>query len=122
MDVIGADVSGELVGNAVESEGSATDAVGVTSGDGAEEGVFFQVGWEGVKAEHDIGEFFVAVGDGEGDDDAAVIGDADLHSPRVSEGEEVNGLAIWGGAPGCGDQGDLTADDGCVMGDHESEG
>ena len=105
MDVVLAGIGGDLVGGAVDDEGSATDTVGIASGDAAKEGVLFQVGLQGVEPEHNIGKLTRLVRRSEGDDDAAEVGDAGGDAGGIGEGEKLDGLTCGCLAPGCGGDG-----------------
>ena len=100
-------VGGKGVSLPVEGEAAMSDAVAVSTDEGAEIGGVDNVFGDGMVPEGDIGELSVAVGYEEPGDDAAVIGDLCLHAVGIGEGVGGDGSAVSGLAKGA--QGDCRS-------------
>src|SRR5690348_3289907 len=74
------------------------DAVGITSGDGAEVGGIVEIAVEIVVAEDDVSEFAVAVGHFQGNDSGAVGHDRNFGAALVGEDVETDVNAVGGHA------------------------
>ena len=84
----------QLPGFAVEFETTAGDAVGIATGDRAEERIVGHVVLQAVVAESDVAESAVAIRDADRDNDAAVLGDADFGAICVGQREELDRSAF----------------------------
>ena len=84
----------ERVFLAVQGELALRNAVGHAPGDGAEERMALRVFLELVEAEHDVARLARAVGRPQLRDDAAILGDLDLHAEAVDEGVNLDRRAV----------------------------
>ena len=84
----------QLPGFAVEFEAPAGDAVGIATGDRAEERVVGYVVLQAVVAESDVAQPSVAIRNADRHDDAAVLGDAHFGAGRVGQREELHRSAF----------------------------
>src|SRR5690348_9343828 len=89
MKTVVAVVAGQSVSDAAQCEPAVGDSVGKAADDSAKVRVICFIAGERVIAEHNIGRLPRAVGNLEGDDSAAVIGDGGLQTVLIGQGIEL---------------------------------
>ena len=90
MELVRSIVSGEHIGHAIEREAPVRDAIGVAADQRAHVGVIREIALERVIPQYDIARHRIAIGHGEGDDDAAVGEEAHRHAVRVAERDDIH--------------------------------
>src|SRR5690242_10261944 len=88
MKTVIAVVERKTVGNAVQSEPAARNAVGKAADDGAKVRLVGFIAGERVVAEHHVGQLPGSVGNLEGDNGAAVVGDVGLQAALAGKSVE----------------------------------
>src|SRR5690348_10264209 len=96
MKTVVAVVAGQSVTEAVQHEPAVCDAVGKAADDGAQVRLVGFIAGERVVAEHNIGRLPRAVGNMQGDNGAAVIGDGSLQAVLADEEVELRLPSIAG--------------------------